>query len=147
MAAIFLTRPLRFARSALLFLLVVYVAPALVHMGWWALQDRPANWRSADWSSSGILPSAAEDRTAAIYLMSARVGGFKGAFSVHSWIVLKHPDGGYDRYDKVGWGSPVRRNGYAPDARWYSNPPAVVHSLRGPEAARLIPTVEAAVAS
>ncbi len=52
----------------------------------------------------------------------------------------------YDRYDKVGWGSPIRHNAYAVDGRWYSNAPEIVASATGPEAARLIPEVEQAIA-
>ena len=75
--------------------------------------------------------------------MAARTGGFKGALSVHSWIVLKKPgEDAYVRYDKVGWGSPVRRNAYAADALWYSNRPFVVHAVTGDEAERLLPEVE-----
>src|SRR5690606_2069039 len=49
------------------------------------------------------------------------------------------------RWDKVGWGMPVRRNSRAADGRWYSNAPLVVHSVRGAEAERLLPHFEAAI--
>lgn len=80
--------------------------------------------------------------------MAARTGGMKGAVSVHSWIVLKKPGAShYDRYDKVGWGSPIRTNGYAADAYWYSNQPWIVREMHGEEAERLIPEVEAAISA
>lgn len=80
--------------------------------------------------------------------MAARTGGFKGALSVHSWLVLKKPgQSEFVRYDKVGWGAPVRRNAYAADAFWYSNRPFVVHAVKGEAAERLISQVEAAVAA
>ena len=80
--------------------------------------------------------------------MAARTGGLKGALSTHSWIVTKRAGAAaYDRYDKVGWGNPVRRNHYAPDARWYSNTPFIVKTVRGEAAERLIPRVEAAIAA
>jgi hypothetical protein len=79
--------------------------------------------------------------------MAARTGGFKGALSIHTWIVIKAPNARhYDRYDKVGWGLPVRRNAYAADARWYSNLPHVLKAFHGREAARLIPKIKAAIA-
>ena len=53
----------------------------------------------------------------------------------------------YTRYDKVGWGSPVRTNGWAPDGRWFGNAPHPVIVIEGAEAERLIPQVQAAVAS
>lgn len=134
------------ASRFLLFILLVFVLPALATLGWWLLQDRPSSWRSADWSASGVLPVAHDARQAAVYVMAARTGGLKGAFAVHSWIVTKEAgDAPYMRYDKVGWGSPIRRNNYAPDARWYSNKPVIVHAVTGPAAEKLIPQVEAAI--
>ncbi len=128
-------------------ILVVFIAPALATAGWWSLQTRPGSWRNADWSSSGVLPAGPEKDNAAIYVLAARTGGFKGAFSLHSWIVVKKPGAaGYDRYDKVGWGSPIRHNAYAADGRWYSNTPEIVASVTGPDAADLIPAVERAIA-
>lgn len=78
--------------------------------------------------------------------MAARTGGLKGALSVHSWIVTK-PAGAerYNRYDKVGWGNPIRTNAYPADGRWYSNAPGVLLELHGAEAEQLIPRIEAAV--
>lgn len=137
---------MRLIGQVLLFVVAAFVVPALAAAGWWELQERPRRWSEADWSSSGLLPQAAASQEAAIYVMAARTGGFKGAFSVHSWIVTK-PAGAsrYDRYDKVGWGSPIRRNGYPADARWYSNEPWVVRGIHGAEAERLIPAVDAAI--
>jgi len=85
---------------------------------------------------------------AAVYIMTARTGGMKGAVSSHSWIVLKKPGRrDFDRYDVVGWGNPVRKNAYAADARWYSNEPAIHHVVRGLEAKTLITEIERAIAS
>lgn len=139
---------MRLVKRLFAFLLLVFVAPALVAVAWWETQDHPRSWRNADWSSSGLLPRPQDDPEAAIYVMAARTGGLKGALSVHSWIVTKAAGAKtYARYDKVGWGSPVRRNGYPADARWYSNPPAIVRKVSGAEAGRLIPKVEAAIAA
>lgn len=139
---------MRLARIFLLFVLIVFVIPALATLAWWQAQARPGSWRAADWSSSGVLAAAPEADEAAIHILAARTGGLKGAFAVHSWIVVKKPGASaYDRYDKVGWGSPVRHNAYAADGRWYSNPPAIVASLEGEDAARLIPKVELAIES
>src|SRR5690606_15485614 len=67
---------------------------------------------------------------------------------VHSWIVLKKPGArAYERYDKVGWGSPIRSNGYPADAYWYSNRPWIVRSVHGANAEPLIPQVETAISS
>lgn len=125
----------------------IFIAPALASAAWWASVDRPSSWRQADWSASGMLPDASSNSEAAIYIMAARTGGMKGAFATHSWIVTKRAGERYHRYDKVGWGRPVRIDGYPADARWYSNLPEIVGSVHGAEAERLIPKVEAAIAA
>jgi len=138
---------MRLVKNFALAILLVFVMPALATAGWWSAREHPGSWRNADWSSSGILPRAPSKDEAAIYVLAARTGGLKGAFSVHSWLVVKRPgSASYDRYDKVGWGSPIRHNAYAADGRWYSNAPEIVASATGPEAARLIPAVEQAIA-
>lgn len=125
--------------------LFLFLLPAGVFAGWWAVKERPSSWRTADWSASGLLPPAKEDPQAAIYVLAARTGGMKGALSVHSWIVLKPQGGAYERYEKVGWGRPVRRNAHPPDGLWYSNPPFVVKAVTGAQAERLMPQVRAAI--
>lgn len=128
--------------------LAIFVAPAFATAGWWSLVDRPGSWRSADWSSSGMLPASPTLDEAAVYVLAARTGGLKGAFSVHSWIVLKRPGSPrYERYDKVGWGSPIRRDGWAADGRWYSNMPQMVAMAQGEQAEALMAKMDAAIAS
>jgi hypothetical protein len=72
-------------------------------------------------------------------------GGFKGAIASHAWIVTKEKNGSYRRYDKVGWGTPIRVNNYPADGLWYSNRPRLVVKIEGDAAERLIPKVEAAI--
>lgn len=139
---------MKIIRIALAFLLIVFILPALANIGWWYVKERPSSWRQADWSSSGLLPEADVDDGAAVYVLAARTGGLKGALAVHSWIVTKKAGASsYDRYDKVGWGAPIRRNSYPADGRWYSNDPFTVRVVKGKEAERLIPEVEAAIAN
>lgn len=127
-------------------LILLFIAPALAHLGVWSMADRPANWRQASWSSAGILPEIASTNQAEIFILSARTGGLKGAFATHSWIVLKPQNSTkYDRYEVVGWGSPVRKNAYDADAYWYSNPPDINHHIIGAEAERLLPEIEKAI--
>ncbi|MFN3549946.1 MAG: hypothetical protein ACK4U0_20880, partial [Mesorhizobium sp.] len=57
---------------------ILFVAPAMATAGWWSLVDRPGSWRSADWSSSGILPATPARDEAAVYVLAARTGGLKG---------------------------------------------------------------------
>lgn len=137
---------MRFVSRLLLVVMLVFALPAAATAAWWSLKDRPDSWRAADWSASGVLTDPARDEEAAVYLMAARTGGLKGAVSVHTWIVMKNEGGGaYERYDKVGWGTPVRRNGYAADALWYSNTPRIVHAVHGEKAAALVPRFQAAI--
>lgn len=139
---------MRLARRLLLVFALVFLLPVIASTAMWAVADRPDSWHSANWDTAGLLPSPDEEMEAVIHIMAARTGGLKGAVSVHSWIVLKNADErGYRRYDKVGWGMPVRLNNWPPDARWYSNAPFFVRSIRGEEAAELIPGVETAIES
>ncbi len=125
---------------------LTFLLPTAAAAIWWTMQDRPENWRAADWGASGVLPTAAATPGAAIHVMSARTGGLKGAASVHSWLVWKAAGAtAWTRAEVVGWGQPVRRDAYAPDARWYSNAPFFVGSVTGDAAMALIPRVAAAV--
>lgn len=112
------------------------------------MQDHATSWRSADWSSAGILPPKPAADEAKIYVLSARTGGMKGAFATHSWIVIK-PKGQttYDRYEVVGWGVPLRKNAYDADGKWYSNIPKINHEISGDRAAKLIPQLEQTIAN
>lgn len=136
----------RTARSGLAILLLAFLMPLVAHgavsygKGW------ASSWRTADWSSTGQLDPAAADTPAMVRVYAARTGRWKGVFAVHSWIVLKEAGGRYERYDKVGWGSPIRRNAHAPDGRWYGNRPYVVYSAQGAAAERLIPKLRQAIA-
>lgn len=139
---------MRLIKLAITVFAFLFLLPAAGTAAWWASVDRPSSWRSADWSASGVLPAANEINGPAVFLMAARTGGLKGAFSVHCWIVIKRDDGaGYDRYDKVGWGLPVRKNGYAADGRWYSNTPRIIAAVRGAAARPLVAKAEAAIAA
>jgi hypothetical protein len=53
----------------------------------------------------------------------------------------------WSRYDVVGWGQPLRANGWAPDGRWFGDTPRILVDVRGAEAAALIPKVRSAIAS
>lgn len=129
------------------FLLFVPV-PLALQAALWLSYDHPTSWATADWSSTHTLPPARQSKPAMIRVYSARTGRWKGVFATHSWIVLKEEGApAYERWDKVGWGHPVRRNNYAPDGRWYSNDPHVVFEIRGARAQRLIPKIRAGIAA
>ncbi|GGE24145.1 hypothetical protein GCM10011390_49460 [Aureimonas endophytica] len=135
-------------KLALLLLGLVYLLPAALAVALWTAGNHPASWRDADWTSARLLPAPQADREAALYVFAARTGGLKGALSEHSWIVVKEKGGAaYERWDKVGWGMPIRRNAYPPDGRWYSNPPRLVLERHGPAAEAVLPAVREALAS
>lgn len=128
--------PLPLAAGAAFFAL-----QGIVYEGW------AANYRTADWSSAGIAPDPVADREAIVQVYAARAGRWKSIFAVHSWIVLKREGArDFSRFDVVGWGAPVRRDGYPVDGRWYGNEPDIIYELRGAAAQALIPKIEAAVA-
>lgn len=130
------------------FLLIFFLVPLATHAAWHWHRGWAPSWSVADWSSTGLLPPAARKPEAMIHVYAARVGNWRGIFAHHSWIVIKEADAPrYRRYDVVGWGRPVRENGWAPDGRWYSNPPALLRAVEGPAAAALIARVDAAIAS
>jgi hypothetical protein len=130
----------------MLFLLALFLLPVVARATVFALSDHPRSFRDADWSSIGSLPPASEYPQARVLVLSGRTGGWKGVVAVHSWIVIKRenaPD--WTRFDVVGWGDPVRVNGWAPDGRWFGDRPTIVVDVQGAEAERVIPKIEAAV--
>lgn len=139
---------MKYLKRLLLLIFVVYLLPTFAAAGFWAIRDRPARWSDANWSSAHLLPEARDSQAAAIYIFSAATGGLKGAVASHAWIVTKEKGANsYTRYDKVGWGNPIRRNHRPPDAFWYSNPPQLVAQASGAEAELLIPKIEGAIAA
>ena len=46
----------------------------------------------------------------------------------------------------VGWGQPLRSNGWEPDGRWFGDTPRVLVDIRGAHAETLIPKVKATIA-
>ncbi len=135
-------------RRMVLWLALLYVLPVALAAGLWLVQERPMSWRTANWSSAGILQPTHAEAPAEVRVYTARTGRYKGIVSVHSWLVIKRPGAvRYDRYEVVGWGTPVRHNSYAPDARWYSNEPELLGMVRGARAQALIPRIDQAIAT
>ncbi len=88
---------------------ILFILPSLAAAGWWMTQHHEDNWRSADWSSSGVIPAKPEIGEASVYILAARTGGIKGALSLHSWLVIKRAGiTSYDRYEvcRLGNASP-----------------------------------------
>lgn len=137
----------RFIGYIVLYIALAVVLPIAAGTAMALAKGWPANWKVADWSSSHLLPEAASVEEARVVILATRTGRWKSIFAEHMSIVLK-PEraGAWTRYDVVGWGLPVRRNAYAPDAYWYGNQPYAVAQISGAEAAALIPRIEATIA-
>jgi hypothetical protein len=126
---------------ALFFLLPLGVSAWLYHR-----EGIGAGWRTADRSSAGLLPPAAQQPGAVVRVFAAQTVRWRGIFAVHCWIVLK-PEGAtsYTRYDYTAWGEPIRINAFEPDGRWFGRPPELVFAADGEAAAALIPRMQAAI--
>jgi hypothetical protein len=135
-------------KRTVLTILALFLFPLAVHGALYSVRSRPQSYDRADWSSTGMLPPANAEAEARLLIFTGRTGRWRGIFSVHSWVVLKPENAAnWDRYDVVGWGQPVRNNGWAPDSHWYGNTPRVLLDVRGAQAAALIPKVQSAVAA
>jgi hypothetical protein len=135
-------------KRTVLTILALFLFPLAVHGALYSVRSRPQSYDRADWSSTGMLPPANAEAEARLLIFTGRTGRWRGIFSVHSWVVLKPENAAnWDRYDVVGWGQPVRNNGWAPDSHWYGNTPRVLLDVRGAQAAALIPRVQAAIAA
>lgn len=127
-------------------LIVIFILPVAARAALYAVEDHPRSFREANWSSTHLLLPAASDPQARVLVFAARTGRWRSIFAVHTWIVVKPEGGDYTRYDVTAFGSPIRVNGFAPDAYWFSDRPDVIADVRGPPAAAAIPKITAAVA-
>ena len=135
-------------RLLLIASLLVFFLPIAVRATLYWAQGEDAHWSRADWSSTRTLPDPQAHEAAMVRIYSSRVGRWRGIFATHSWIVVKDRGAhSYQRFDKVGWGAPIRINGYAPDGRWFGNDIEPVFAADGEAAERLIPRIRAAVDS
>jgi hypothetical protein len=133
-------------KLVMLLIFALFLAPLLARAVLYAAGNAPRSWRDADWSSTDLLPAARAYQPARVLVFTGLTGAWKGIFSVHSWIVLKRAGASqWTRYDVVGWGNPVRVNGWPPDGLWYGNKPVAIADVSGAAAEELIPKIEAAV--
>jgi hypothetical protein len=134
-------------KKIVLVLLALLVVPIGVSAARYWTGDRSVDWQSADRSSAGLLPPAAERPEAMVRVFTARTVRWRGIFAVHSWIVFKEKDAqNYTRYDYTAWGDPIRLNGFAADGRWFGDEPTAIASAEGATAEEMIPKIRAAIA-
>jgi hypothetical protein len=135
-------------KKSVLTILAIFLFPLAVHGALYSARSRPQSYDRADWSSTGMLPPANAEPGARLLVFTGRTGRWRGIFAVHSWVVFKPKNAAsWNRYDVVGWGQPVRNNGWAPDGRWFGDTPQVLLDVRGVQAATLIPKVQAAISA
>lgn len=134
-------------KAGLLLFALFFLLPLGVSAIRYLAEGTGAGWRSADRSSSGLLPPAAQNPGAVVRVFAAQTVRWRGILAVHCWIVLK-PEGAaaYARYDYTAWGEPIRVNGFEPDGRWFGRLPQVVFAADGQAATAIIPRMQAAVA-
>ncbi len=129
------------------FLLITVIVPIGIGAATGYARGWPANWRAASWASSGVLPRPFETPQAIVIILSSRTGKWKSIFAEHLSILLKPANAaGWTRYEVVGWGNPISKDGFVPDALWYGNTPRIIYRLEGEAAAHAIPEIEKAIA-
>jgi hypothetical protein len=130
------------------FTVLTILAPITLGAAMGYAKGWPPNWKEASWKSSGLLPQAASVKSATVIILASRTGRWKGIFAEHMSIVLK-PEGAaqWTRYDVVGWGNPVRKDAFEPDALWYGNTPRIIYKLDGAKAASMIPAIQNSIAA
>lgn len=140
--------PVLFLKIALLLFTLFYVVPLGISAFLYWRTGIGGEWRTADRSSAGLLPSPADVPAAVVRVFAAPTVRWRGIFAVHCWVVLK-PEraAGYTRYDYTAWGEPIRLNGFEADGRWFGRVPEVVFAADGAAAAALIPRLQARVES
>ena len=125
----------------------LFLVPAFASLVCWITKHRSRSWYGDDLSPTGVINGIIAEHEAAIYILCARTEGLKGGLALHAWIVTKEAGSKeFNRYDKVGWGSPIRKNEYAPDAKWYANHPQLIKVVKGQAATALIPKIEQVIA-
>jgi hypothetical protein len=110
------------------------------------------DWRTASREPVGLAPAASATPAAVVQVYAARTVGARGAFGVHTWVATKAPGASdYTVYEVIGWrrysGNVVVIHRRAPDARWFGSEPELLADVRGAEAERLIPRIDAAARS
>ncbi len=133
---------------AMLIALLLFIVPVAVSVAMYAPAQQP--WYAASRAATGLAPDPGEVREAVVQVYAARAFAWRGAFAVHTWIIVKKRDAAsFTRYDVVGWGGPpvVKKNYLAADAQWFGAMPELLVEHRGAGVDAMIDRIEAAVAS
>lgn len=111
-----------------------------------------SDWRTASREPAGIAPNPTQEKSAVIEIYAANAFSWRGWFAVHTWIATKAENASeYTVYEVVGWrikqGLPAlsEYKTTTPDRYWYGAEPHTILSLKGDQAAKLIPQITEAV--
>jgi hypothetical protein len=135
-------------KRTMLLALALFVIPLAISFA--THTPAAATWQTASREPTGLAPDPTIVREPVVQVYAARTFGWRGAFGVHSWIIVKREGAAdFTRYDVVGWSGPpfVHRNYATPDAEWYGSRPNLLIDWRGEGVETLIDQVEAAVES
>ena len=98
---------------------IFFLIPVAVSAVLYFVDDRVADWKTADRSSAGLLPPAGPGDGAVVRIFSARTVRWRGIVATHSWIVVKEAGAtAYSRFDYTAWGKPIWIDRFVPDGRW-----------------------------
>jgi hypothetical protein len=146
-----ISKILRWLKYIVLVILTLLLGP--VYMATVGSDEAAAgqSWRTANRSSTGMAPIAAETPEAVIQIYAARTYSWRGHLAVHTWVSTKAVNAErYEVHEVIGWR--VRRGQSAvssgpnlPDRYWYGNQPDLLVDIRGAAAQTLLPRVLAAV--
>jgi hypothetical protein len=132
---------------AMLIALLLFIVPVAVSVAMHAPAQQP--WHAASRAATGLAPDPDKVNEAVVQVYAARAFAWRGAFAVHTWIIVKRTGApGFTRYDVVGWGGPpvVKKNYLAADAQWFGSMPELLVEHRGEGVDAMIDRIEAAVA-
>jgi hypothetical protein len=116
-------------------------------------RDSATPWFEQRRDSAGLAPDPAATPEAVIQIYAVRAVGWRGVFSVHTWVAVK-PSGAasFTRYEVIGFGVSrglpavvIDRTG--PDNYWFGARPELVLDRRGPGVDALIERIRAAAES
>lgn len=108
------------------------------------------SFRTASRESAGIAPDPLTTNEAVFHVYGANAWGWRGWFSIHTWIAVKRTNETYYTvYDVVGWrgrrGQPVMRiTKDVPDRYWYGEKPRLLKEHIGKGVDDLIDAVDKA---
>jgi hypothetical protein len=142
----------RTAGHGLLGLLVALLLPVVVSSCMFG-REGGIPWYEARRDATGLAPDPPETSEAVIQVYAARAVAWRGAFAVHTWMVVK-PSAAprYTRYEVIGFGvangaPAVRVDRTGPDNYWFGARPELILERRGANVDALIDKVRAAVAA